>query len=397
MTVNFNELLDPNFWYTSAELRAFDGVRRHDVYNASADGSLFKKPHPDDDRAKLYALPPGDATQLFSEAPEPQDETASLEEEAEATVEPELSDDPEELLAELAGAEAEIEELQAHVNRVVAERDAANEELERQRKMREEVKVERDAACHERDVCKEQRKGFQNTITHLRGKLRQKEGDTSSTEEHDAIAQMQEAWSCLGTSFAEGNETIAEAVKDVLHSHQAELEEWERSEQKAKSKIAHLNAELEAAEAQLKKRNGAEEKFWLNWFEELHESTGLDDELEPHDLAEHIGNLTQAIGSIANAVGDRMENGPIGVANAVKRLRSNSKELEAKLDVLREERDHWQAEAVELRKPSPFPPRLTDAAWTVVLTHLSQRSIEERESTITALAEALRENYQGAA
>jgi len=130
--IKFEDILEPDTWYTSGELREFDGVVRRDVHNAKAAGELVSKPNPKGLRAKLYALPPSTNTRLVDETEAETADVVHAEPAADETFE--LSDDPEELKAELAGAEAEIEELEDHADRLAAERGAAKEELEELRK-----------------------------------------------------------------------------------------------------------------------------------------------------------------------------------------------------------------------------------------------------------------------
>jgi hypothetical protein len=68
----FEDILEPDTWYTSAELREFDGVVRHDSYNAMQSGELVSKPNPKGGRAKLYALPPSTNTRLATSTYDPE-------------------------------------------------------------------------------------------------------------------------------------------------------------------------------------------------------------------------------------------------------------------------------------------------------------------------------------
>jgi len=202
----FEDILEPDTWYTSAELREFDGVVRHDVYNAKADDELVSKPNPKGGRAKLYALPPSTNTRLVDETEEETADVVHAEPAADETFE--LSDDPEELKAELAGAEAEIEELQDHVDRVAAERDAAKEELEELRKQTpaegnetlvevaedmleaidgaDELRAELTSVRSERDVA-------QRSCNRLRQKIdRMREADTVAAQDAQELRERLE-------------------------------------------------------------------------------------------------------------------------------------------------------------------------------------------------------------
>ncbi len=291
MTV-LTDVLEAGRLYSRDEIEELAGCVRKDVYMAAERRELDSHPDPNDGRKRLYALAgtvPADADDEPQADHDPTPEPPPEPKQAPKVEAPDVAaagyqrridklgaalKDARRQLAdqrdELAGAEAEIEELQKHVDTVAGERDQARQELEEVRNYAQ-AEADRSAGI---GMSREQLEDATGTgdLHVVVEDLKRAEGALKTLCERFDVPPDREDWHSVvllaleeasdptirqrleelqddveaafelleGTSYLEGdvegqpNETVRDVVADMLQSHHAALEAWERSEQEAK-------------------------------------------------------------------------------------------------------------------------------------------------------------------